>query len=113
MKNNIDKKAVGRRIKQIRINKGCTLEAFGKLDNLNTSKSIVLRWENGTSLPNQSRLEIIAKLGNMTVNELLYGDTEKDIEELYQTLIKLPKEELIILMLKIAQNKGEQQHEKR
>ncbi len=77
MKNNIDKKAVGRRIKQIRINKGCTLEAFGKLDNLNTSKSIVLRWENGTSLPNQSRLEIIAKLGNMTVNELLYGDTEK------------------------------------
>ena len=113
MKNNIDKKAVGRRIRQIRINKGYTLEAFGKLDNLNTSKSIVLRWENGTSLPNQSRLEIIAKLGNITVNELLYGDTEKDIEELYQTLIKLPKEDLIILMLKIAENKGEKQHEKR
>ena len=107
MKNNVDKKAVGRRIKQIRINKGYTLEGFGKLDNLNTSKSIVLRWENGTSLPNQSRLEIIAKLGNITVNELLYGDTEKDIEELYQTLIKLPKEDLIILMLKIAENKGE------
>ena len=107
MKNNIDKKAVGRRIREIRINKGYTLEAFGKLDNLNTSKSIVLRWENGTSLPNQSRLEIIAKLGNMTVNELLYGDTEKDIEELYQELIKLSKEELIILMLKISQNKGE------
>jgi hypothetical protein len=113
MKDNIDKKAVGRRIKQIRINKGCTLEVFGKLDNLNASKSIVLRWENGTSLPNRSRLEIIAKLGNMTVNELLYGDTEKDIEELYQTLIKLPKEDLIILMLKIAENKVEQQHEKR
>lgn len=105
MKNNIDKKAVGRRIIQIRINKGCTLEAFGKL--IGASKSIVLRWENGTSLPNQSRLEIIAKLGNMTVNELLYGDTEKDIEELYQKLIKLSKEELIILMLKIAQNKEE------
>lgn len=33
--------------------------------------------------------------------------SEQDIEELYQELIKLPKEELIILMLKIAQNKGE------
>lgn len=121
MKNNIDKKAVGRRIKTIRINKGCTLEAFGKLIGANKSsiseweagkhlpprKSIVLRWENGTSLPNQSRLEIIAKLGNMTVNELLYGNSEKDIEELYQELIKLSKEELIILMLKILQNKGE------
>lgn len=103
MKNNVDKKAVGRRIKQTRINKGYTLEAFGKLDNLNASKSIVLRWENGTSLPNRSRLEIIAKLGDMTVNELLYGDTKKDTEELYQALIKLPKEDFIILMLKIAE----------
>lgn len=103
----IDKKAVGRRIRQIRMNKGYTLEDFGKL--FIASKSIVLRWENGTSLPNRPRLEIIAKKGNMTINELLYGDAEKDIEELYQTLIKLPKEELIILMLKIAKNKGEQQ----
>lgn len=113
MKTNIDKKAAGRRIRQIRNSLKLTLEQFGKLDNLNASKSIVLRWENGTSLPNRSRLEIIAKKGNMTVNELLYGNSEKDIEELYQTLIKLPKEDLIILMLKIAENKGEQQREKR
>ena len=115
MKNNIDKNAVGRRIKQIRINKDCTLEAFGKLIGANKSsvseweagkhlpprKSIVLRWENGTSLPNQSRLEIIAKLGNMTVNELLYGDTEKDIQELYEQIIKLPKEDVKTLLTNV------------
>ena len=100
MKNNIDKKAVGRRIKQIRINKGCTLEAFGKL--IGASKSIVLRWENGTSLPNQSRLEIIAKLANMTVNELLYGDTEKDIQDLYEQIIKLPKEDAKTLLTNVV-----------
>ena len=30
----VDKKAVGRRIKQIRMNKGYTLEAFGKFFNV-------------------------------------------------------------------------------
>lgn len=99
---NVDKKAVGARIKQIRINKGYTLEQFGKLDNLKASKSIVLRWENGTSLPNRSRLEIIAKKGNMTVNELLYGNIEKDVEELYQRLVKLPRGEFINLMMRVA-----------
>lgn len=99
---NVDKKAVGARIKQIRINKGYTLEQFGKIDNLNASKSIVLRWENGTSLPNRSRLEIIAKKGNMTVNELLYGNIEKDVEELYQRLVKLPRGEFINLMMRVA-----------
>lgn len=110
MKNNIDKRAVGRRIKQIRINKGYTLEAFGKL--FGARKGNVQQWENGISLPNKDRIYNISKIANLSVEELLYGDTEKDIEELYQTLIKLPKEDLIILMLKIAENKGEQ-HEKR
>lgn len=41
----IDKKEVGRRIRKIRINKGYTLEAFGKL--FQTDKSNVHRWENG------------------------------------------------------------------
>ena len=99
---NVDKKAVGARIKQIRNKLNLTLEQFGKLDNLKASKSIVLRWENGTSLPNRSRLEAIAKKGNMTVNELLYGNIEKDVEELYQRLVKLPRGEFINLMMRVA-----------
>ena len=111
MKNNINKKAVGRRIKQLRISKGYTLEAFGKLDNLNASKSIVLRWENGTSLPNQSRLEIIAKLGDVTVNELLYGNTEKDIQNLYEQIIKLPKDDVKTLLTNVVNHLKEQNNE--
>lgn len=107
----IDKKAVGKRIFNIRSSLNLTLEQFGKIDNLNASKSIVLRWENGTSLPNRARLEVIAKIGNITLNELLYGDTEKDIEELYEGLIRLPKDEIINLMERVAEyfkQEGEQ-----
>ena len=51
MKITVNKKAVGSRIKQIRMNKGYTLEAFGKL--FNASKGNVKKWENGFSLTNK------------------------------------------------------------
>ena len=97
---NVDKEAVGARIKQIRINKGYTLESFGKL--FNVSKSNVLKWEQGRSLPNKERLANISKIADMTVNELLYGNIEKDVEELYQRLVKLPRGEFINLMMRVA-----------
>ena len=103
MKFNIDKIKVGERIFNIRNSLNLTLEQFGKIDNLNASKSIVLRWENGTSLPNRSRLEVIAKLGKITVNQLLYGNSEKDIDELYEGLIRLPKDETIKLIERVAE----------
>ena len=104
MKNNIDKKAVGRRIKNIRLSKGLTLDDFGEIFKADISN--ICRWENGKMLPDKNRIYKISKFAGITVNQLLYG-SEQDIEELYQKLIKLSKEELIILMLKIAQNKGE------
>ena len=97
----IDKKAVGRRIRHIRFCKSLTLEGFGKL--FGADKSNVSKWELGQSLPNKKRLEIIAKIGNITLNELLYGNHEKDIEELYEGLIKLPKDEIINLMERVAE----------
>ena len=100
MKITINKKAVGSRIKQIRMNKGYTLEAFGKL--FNASKGNVQQWENGVSLPNKERLASISKIADMTVNELLYGNIEKDVEELYQRLVKLPRGEFINLMMRVA-----------
>jgi len=44
----------------------------------------------------------ISKIAGITVNELLYGNIEKDIEELYQTLVKLPRDEFINLMMRVA-----------
>ena len=102
MKNNIDKKAVGKRIRQIRNSLNLTLEQFGKDKDINAERSNVSKWERGATLPNQSRLEIIAKLGNMTVNELLYGDTEKYIQELYEQIIKLPKENAKTLLTNVV-----------
>ena len=101
-KKKIDKKAVGRRIRKIRFSKGLTLEQFGKLDNLNAKKNTVWCWEECVCLPNKKRLEIIAKIGNITLNELLYGSYEKDVEELYEGLIRLPKDEIINLMERVA-----------
>lgn len=90
----MDKKAVGKRIFNIRNSLNLTLEQFGKDKDINAERSNVSKWERGATLPNRSRLEVIAKKGNMTLNELLYGNREKDIEELYEKLIKLPSKEI-------------------
>lgn len=81
----INKEAVGIRIKQIRLEKGLTLEEFGKLVD-NASKSIVSKWERGKTIPNNKRLKIIAELSGSTVFELLYGS---GYEYLMQNLPRL------------------------
>ena len=106
----VDKKAVGRRIREIRISKACTLEEFGNI--LKAGKSNVRKWEIGFTLPNKERQKKIAKMGKITVNELLYGNIEKDVEELYQRLIKLPRGEFINLMVRVSiefESEGEQE----
>lgn len=78
MKINIDKKAVGQRIKNIRLNKGMTLEEFGKL--FKATKSNVNSWEIGNALPNKERLKILCKTFDISLNELLYGSIDEIIE---------------------------------
>lgn len=69
----INKIALGHRIKSIRLEKSMNLKEFGfYIDN--TSDSIVSRWEKGKSVPNAKRLKLIANAGGISVNELLYGD---------------------------------------
>ena len=86
MKININKKAVGSRIKQIRTNKGYTLEAFGKL--FGASKSNVQKWETGFTLPNKERLASISKIADITVNELLYGSIDEFLDNNLQDLLE-------------------------
>jgi DNA-binding helix-turn-helix protein len=93
MKINVNKKAVGSRIKQIRMNKGYTLEAFGKL--FNASKGNVQQWENGVSLPNKERLASISKIADMTVNELLYGSTYEFINNNFDNLLSDKNKKII------------------
>ena len=79
------KHIIGNRIKSIRLELGDTLEEFGlriaRVLNVQSSKapnkSLVSRWENDLNLPNKERLKVIAELGNITVEELLYQDNQK------------------------------------
>lgn len=85
MKIKINKKAVGSRIKQIRLNKGYTLEGFGKL--FGASKGNVQQWENGVSLPNTERIASICKIADITVNELLYGSIDEFLDNNNEELL--------------------------
>ena len=82
------------------------------------AKSIISRWEKGAMLPNSSRLERVAELGNVTINELLYGNNEHDKEELAQRLMEIPIEERVELILgvlketKIEEEKEEKKQKK-
>lgn len=107
----IDKKAVGKKIRQIRTSRGYTLQGFGDL--LGASRGNVQYWENGHCLPNKKRLAIISKLGNMTVTQLLYGATNQDIEELYEQLIRLSNDEILNIMERVAEYMKERKNDYR
>ena len=69
-------KTTGERIKDIRLEHGYTLKDFGIeigkcLDSDRVKESIISRWENNISLPNNERLKVIAELGGMPVKDLV------------------------------------------
>lgn len=74
----INNKEVGVKIKSIRQELGKTTKEFGSLID-GASDSLVSRWERGVNLPNSKRLKLIADIGNISVNELLYGSIENYI----------------------------------
>lgn len=81
----VDKNTVGLRINKIRVSRKETLEQFAdQIRNktsmkVKTTKSNVSKWEKGENLPNDITLKAIADLGNITVDELLYGSIEERI----------------------------------
>lgn len=66
-----EKKSIGKRIRKIRLEKGMTTKEFGQL--FNATDSNVSSWEKGRTSPNPERLNLIAKIGNITIDELLKG----------------------------------------
>lgn len=67
----IDKKAVGARIRAIRLDRGLTMVELGEL--LSAPQGAVSNWERGENLPNKHRLKKIAAIANISVQELLHG----------------------------------------
>lgn len=99
----INKKQVGRRILAIRKRRNLTLNDFAK--KIGASKSSVSDWEKGFRLPSEGILTKIAIMGNTTVDKLLYGNGKNEVEETYQRLIKLPKGELVDLIIRMKEEK--------
>lgn len=111
MKNKINKKEVGKRIYTIRKNMGLSLEQFGIL--LQAGRSNVSKWELGKVLPRRERLTDIAKLGKISVEELLYGK-EKEIKDLKIRLLNLPTKERVELILGVLkETKIEEENEEK
>ncbi len=86
MKLHRNKKNIGSRIFNIRKKLNLTLEEWGKF--FSASKGNVLLWEQGSSIPSRGRLEKIAKIGNVTFNQLLYGSVDEFLENNIEGLIK-------------------------
>ena len=84
VKDLISTHSLGDRIKRIRVSRKETLEKFAEniikaSDNsVKTGKSNVSRWEKGLNKPNDITLQAIAKLGNITVNQLLNSNPLSD-----------------------------------
>ena len=76
----MNKEIVSQKIRELRLNRGMTLKEFGEL--FDAAESIVLRWENGTSIPNRSRLKKIADLIGVPVSEFISNHTGEKIKEI-------------------------------
>lgn len=98
MMKNIDKKAVGERIREIRLRQGLTLVGFG--EQFCASKSNVQKWEIGVSLPSKKRIAKMCKIANITINELLYGFNFN----LYDEVKKLSKKEKLLLTKRLLED---------
>lgn len=66
---------VGHRIRQIRLSLNMTQKEFGEIlgDTGGRVKSAVSNWELGRNNPSAKRLNLIANIAGITVDELLHG----------------------------------------
>ena len=72
-----EKKMLGIRIKELRLEKGMTTKEFGSL--LGATDSNITSWEKGRTSPNPERLKMISKIAEVSVNTLLYGSINERI----------------------------------
>lgn len=99
---NIDKKAVGKRIKDIRLSLGLSMAKFGVLLG-DVPRSSVNNWERSVYLPRTETLSKIAEVGNTTNEYLLYGDQEDEYirDLLERNLKRKPKKEVELMNLRL------------
>ncbi|MGX7024130.1 helix-turn-helix domain-containing protein [Vagococcus hydrophili] len=90
---------VGQRIRNIRLEKGMSMDDFGFLIDGSAKSGTIANWETGKNLPNPNRLKRIAEIGNTTTLYLLYGILPLDNQYI------LPKEDSDEIKLVLNQDK--------
>lgn len=76
---------LGQKIKELRMDKGLTMEEFGK--KMDTSKGTVNNWEKGRNKPSPDRLKMIADIAGKSVSEFVYSAPSPDtIQKLIEYL---------------------------
>lgn len=104
--------AIGKRIRNIRLKRKETTEDFAKHFDPPASKGTISKWENGKYMPNAQRLQTIADLGNIDINELLYGGITERVISLSTPLLEnsaLPKDiqhEIIEATISVAEKRS-------
>lgn len=91
----IDKKALGRRIRAIRLQLGLTMEDF--IERIDSKpgrgrSGTVNNWETGKNAPNKKRLKKIADLGSVSVDYLING-SQLSVANLKKLAEKIKKED--------------------
>lgn len=96
---------LGKRIKDIRISLNYDQKRFAK--EIGATVSALSNWENGRNKPNMEKLSKIAKIGDTTVEKLLYLDKlefEKRMRNRDTDLRELIFEELVIFFNELEYN---------
>lgn len=102
----VNKEDVGKRILAIRKKYSYSMQKFGKIID-NAPKGSVNSWEKGVNLPNEKRLKQIATLGNITLNELLYGSFKEYVDMLIGEKLGIPlPEEFSNTLCQLLQQSG-------
>lgn len=84
-------------IRKLRESKNLTQEQLGEM--LNVSRSLISKWETGSKIPAVDCLTALAKVFDITVDEIIYGERKnnsnaKEIENLSATIMNDSKKKI-------------------
>lgn len=74
------------KIRTIRLNLGMSMDEFGKHLSPVATKGTISKWENGRYIPNNTRLQQIADLGDTTTEDLLNDKVPNDFHVILKQL---------------------------
>ena len=72
---------IGRFLRQLRREKGITQEELSTI--INIDRSAISKWERGIYPPSTEMLNTLAKLYNITVNEIILAEKKNDKNEAF------------------------------